>query len=140
MQANVSIGQLRVLVTVIEESSFTAAAKALGLTQSAVSQAVQSLEDAVGVKLVARRREGIELTEIGRLAQVRLGALIDLDRFAHDCTQLRFHRTAMLCRAHAQPLFDRRIDIADRQRRHRCLVQLHADIVLNDSVECNCAR
>jgi hypothetical protein len=39
------------------------------------------------------------------LGQVRLGALIDLDRFAYDCTQLRFHRTAMLCRAHAQPLF-----------------------------------
>lgn len=86
MQANVSIGQLRVLVTVIEESSFTAAAKALGLTQSGVSQAVQSLEDAVGVKLVARRREGIELTEIGRLALVEARAALGaVERFRQHC-------------------------------------------------------
>jgi hypothetical protein len=45
-----------------------------------------------------------------------------------------FHRSAMPRRAHAQPLFNSRIDIADRQRRHSNLFLLDR-IVCNDSVE-----
>jgi hypothetical protein len=46
----------------------------------------------------------------------------------------------MARRAHAQSLFNPRIDIADRQRRHRGHVVWYADIVRNDSVECKSTK
>lgn len=52
--ARVTLDQLRVLVTIRDTGSFSAAGRALGRVQSAISQAVKSLEEAHGV---ARRRE-----------------------------------------------------------------------------------
>jgi DNA-binding transcriptional LysR family regulator len=49
-----------------ELSCFTAAAKALGLTQAAVSQRVQALERALGTSLFQRRGGRVLLTEAGR--------------------------------------------------------------------------
>jgi DNA-binding transcriptional LysR family regulator len=49
-----------------ESSSFTAAARALGLTQAAVSQRIQTLERVVGVPLFERRAGRVLLTEAGR--------------------------------------------------------------------------
>jgi DNA-binding transcriptional LysR family regulator len=49
-----------------ELSSFTAAARSLGLTQAAVSQRVQALEKALGVPLFRRQSGGVLLTEAGR--------------------------------------------------------------------------
>ncbi len=46
--------------------SFTAAATELGLTQSAVSQQVRSLEVRLGVTLFLRRPRGLALTDAGR--------------------------------------------------------------------------
>jgi len=50
---------------VIETGSFTAAAEALGYTQSAVSQAVKSLEEETGMVLLERNKTGIKLTKDG---------------------------------------------------------------------------
>ena len=50
---------------IIETGSFTAAAKQLGYTQSAVSQIVQSLEYELDTQLVIRSRKGITLTPDG---------------------------------------------------------------------------
>ncbi len=49
-----------------ELSCFTAAAKALGLTQAAVSQRVQALEQALGVSLFQRLGGRVLLTDAGR--------------------------------------------------------------------------
>jgi len=46
--------------------SFTAAAQELSMTQSAVSQHIKSLENAVGRTLFLRRSRGLELTDEGR--------------------------------------------------------------------------
>lgn len=50
---------------IIETGSFTAAAKQLGYTQSAVSQIVQALEAELDTQLVIRSRKGITLTPDG---------------------------------------------------------------------------
>ncbi|WP_010288645.1 LysR family transcriptional regulator [Kurthia massiliensis] len=50
---------------IIETGSFTAAAKQLGYTQSAVSQIVQALEYELDTQLVVRSRKGITLTPDG---------------------------------------------------------------------------
>ncbi len=72
------IGQVRavrVLCEVAEQGSFSAAARSLGMTQSAVSQHVAGLEREVGLPLVERGTRPLELTEAGAVV-VRHGRAI----------------------------------------------------------------
>jgi DNA-binding transcriptional LysR family regulator len=62
-----TLDQLRVLIAVAEDGSFSAAARRLGRVQSAVSQSVQSLEAALGIPLFDRRGKVPLLTEAGRV-------------------------------------------------------------------------
>ncbi|MEP6733016.1 MAG: LysR family transcriptional regulator [bacterium] len=57
--------QLEAFVAVAQSGSFTQAARTLGLTQSAVSHAVTSLEQSLGVSLVDRATQGARLTRAG---------------------------------------------------------------------------
>jgi len=57
--------------------SFTAAADELGLTQSAISQQVRSLEMRLGVELFQRQHRGLLLTDDGRKLQPRIGSALD---------------------------------------------------------------
>jgi len=56
---------LRVFVAVAEARSFRAAADRLGVTRSAVSQAIRRLEDGLGIALVQRSTRSVRLTEAG---------------------------------------------------------------------------
>jgi LysR family transcriptional regulator, low CO2-responsive transcriptional regulator len=56
---------LETFVKAAEAGNFTAAARALGLTQAAVSQRVQALEQLLGVPLFDRQGGRVELTEAG---------------------------------------------------------------------------
>ncbi|WP_049660953.1 LysR family transcriptional regulator, partial [Kitasatospora sp. MY 5-36] len=60
--------ELRTLVAVEEERSFTAAAARLGTTQSAVSHAVRACERKLGTVLFDRGRHGARPTEGGARA------------------------------------------------------------------------
>jgi DNA-binding transcriptional LysR family regulator len=62
---NVTLRQLRTLAAVVDEGSFSGAAKALHLTQPAVSLQVKELERACGLPLVERSRRRVRLTEAG---------------------------------------------------------------------------
>src|ERR1700752_3961606 len=61
-----TLDQLRVLVAVAETGSFSAAARRLGRVQSAISQAVQTLESTLGCPLFERSGRVPTLTEVGR--------------------------------------------------------------------------
>jgi DNA-binding transcriptional LysR family regulator len=63
---DLSVVGLRVLREVAERGSFTAAAAALGYTQSAVSRQVAALESALGRPVFRRHRSGVQLTPTGR--------------------------------------------------------------------------
>jgi DNA-binding transcriptional LysR family regulator len=54
-------------LAVAERGGFSAAARALGLSPSAVSQAVRTLEQRVGVPLVVRTTRSVRLTEAGEV-------------------------------------------------------------------------
>lgn len=56
-----------VFLRVARDGSFTAAAQALGYTQSAVSRQIQALEEEWGTALFDRLPRGVRLTEAGRL-------------------------------------------------------------------------
>lgn len=58
--------QLQAFVTLAQTNSFTSAAMMLGITQSAVSHAIKSLEDELGVSLFVRGKAEIVLTEVGK--------------------------------------------------------------------------
>ncbi|HLH12984.1 MAG TPA: LysR substrate-binding domain-containing protein [Methylovirgula sp.] len=58
---------LRTFAAVCDSGSFTKAARAVNLTQSAVSLHVKRLEDQVGALLIQRNARGIELTEQGEI-------------------------------------------------------------------------
>src|SRR3954468_21468691 len=62
---------------VAHERSFSAAARALALTQPAVSQQVAALEKEVGAQLIDRRPGGMELTRAGEVLLAHADALAE---------------------------------------------------------------
>ncbi|WP_198670523.1 LysR family transcriptional regulator [Oceanicella sp. SM1341] len=70
---------LPVLVAVAEERNFRAAADRLGVTRSAVSQAIRRMEDQLGTALVLRTTRAVHLTEAGaRLVGALAAPLSDI--------------------------------------------------------------
>ena len=65
MLGSLSLDQLRVLVTIAETGSFSASGRRLGRAQSAISQAVATLESLQGVALFDRSGHRPRLTDVG---------------------------------------------------------------------------
>ena len=60
-----SLDDLRALIAVARERSFTKAAAKLGVSQSALSQTVRELEERLGVRLLTRTTRSVSPTEAG---------------------------------------------------------------------------
>ena len=86
--------QLRIFVAVAERGHLTEAARAIGLTPSAVSAAGKALEAADGVKLFSRVGRGIELAPAGREFLGEARAILDRARAA----ELRLSELGALAR------------------------------------------
>jgi len=84
------IGNLIAFAHTVREGSISGAAERLGVTQSAVSQRLQKLEAAVGVKLHFRDREGFVLTPNGK----DLYELADRQADLSDAISEKLHRYA----------------------------------------------
>lgn len=86
MIEGVTLDQLRALLAVVDEGSFSAAARRLRRVQSAVSHAMAALEAQLGVALFDRSRRRPALTERGRLVEAAarrvLGEVAELGRVA----------------------------------------------------------
>lgn len=82
----VKLSQLRTLVAVAECGNFSEAALKLQVSQSAVSHAIATLEDELGIVLVSRGRHGAHLTPVGERVlchiQRMLQALDDIGKEA----------------------------------------------------------
>lgn len=86
---DMSITGLRVFREVAERGTLTAAADALGYTQSAVSRQIAALEHATGATLLERRRDGVRLTAAGHVVLRRaVNVLIELDSAARELAGL----------------------------------------------------
>ncbi len=84
---DLTVAGMRVMREVAERGSFTAAASALGYTQSAVSRQVAALESALGVAVFQRQRTGVVLTPAGRA--VLRHATVALDEIDAAVTAVR---------------------------------------------------
>ncbi|WP_158816316.1 LysR family transcriptional regulator [Methylocapsa sp. S129] len=83
MIGNLTLDQLRVLVTISDAGSFSAAGRSLGRVQSAISQAVKALEETHAIELFDRRKHKPTLTAVGEaLVEQARTVLASADRFA----------------------------------------------------------
>ena len=60
------LASITAFVRVAENGGFSAAARSLDISTTTVSDHVQALEDALGVRLLNRTTRRVSLTEIGR--------------------------------------------------------------------------
>ncbi|QVW25883.1 LysR family transcriptional regulator [Pseudomonas hormoni] len=73
-----TLTQLEIFSLVAELHGFTAAAHRLGISQSAVSHALKSLEQELGVELLRRHQSQVELSDIGQQLLLRARAMLGL--------------------------------------------------------------
>lgn len=72
-----SVAQLRLFAAVVEKQSFSAAAKARGLSQPAVSRAVASMERSLGGALFSRTTRLVRPTSLGLTLYEQLSPLLE---------------------------------------------------------------
>ncbi len=91
------LSHLPVVIGVARHRGFAPAAAALGMSPSAVSHAVRTVEDRLGELLFARTTRSVSLTEAGTrfLASVE-PALADIDKAAEDLSAERGEVTGLL--------------------------------------------
>lgn len=70
------LAAMAIFARVVEAKSFTAAARALGISKSAVSKQVSALEDRLGARLLNRTTRKLALTEIGAAFYDRCSRLV----------------------------------------------------------------
>ena len=92
-----SLTDIAVFHRVVKEGSFTAAAKALGLSRSVVSKYITRLEERLGARLLHRTTRRLNLTEAGRVFAERSGqALEAIEEAEQAVSQLQSTPRGML--------------------------------------------
>lgn len=92
-----TLTQLEIFSTVAELRGFTAAANRLGISQSAVSHALKSLEQELGVELMRRHQSQVELSDIGQQLLSRARAMLGLaDTLRQEAADARGMRRGTL--------------------------------------------
>lgn len=93
LRDQIKLSQLRALIAVAESGNFGEAGLQLGVSQSAVSHAIASLEAEMGIVLFARGRHGAHLTPVGermvKHAQAMMGLLDEMEREANIAKGLK---------------------------------------------------
>lgn len=77
------LNEMVVFVQVVESSGFTAAARQLGLTTSAVSRHVTRLERELGGRLLQRTTRSLRLTELGEKVHAGCAQMLSAAREVH---------------------------------------------------------
>lgn len=75
--ARMELRHLRYVLTAAEAGSFRAAARTLGVQQSAISRRIRDLEDEIGAALFVRSHAGVKLTDAGRRFVCRTQIALD---------------------------------------------------------------
>lgn len=67
-----------------ERGSLTAAASALGYTQSGITRMINSLENELGFALFIRQKRGVKLTENGKIMLPKLRSIVQAQKQANE--------------------------------------------------------
>ena len=85
-----NLNDLLSFVTVAREGNFTRAAAQLGITQSALSQAIRGLETRLGIRLLTRTTRSVSLTAAGERLLKAIGHRFDeIEAELDELTELR---------------------------------------------------
>jgi DNA-binding transcriptional LysR family regulator len=98
-----SLAETNAFVAVLEQKSFTKAAKQLGLSPPRVSDMVRSLEDRLGVRLVERTTRSVAPTSAGERLLERLRPVLEEYQAALDSTNEFRAKPAGLLRLNVAP-------------------------------------
>ena len=91
------LNQIRYFQAVVQYHSFTEAAEQCHISQSAISQQIQSLENELGVKLLNRQRKKFSLTPAGEHYYRKSLVLVeDYDRMVRETKKIANHEEALL--------------------------------------------
>ena len=82
-----ALRSIELFCDIVAHHSFSKAAEARGLSQPAVSQAVQQLEERLGVELIDRSKRPFELTAAGQVYYERCSRLLDEFHAVEDDVQ-----------------------------------------------------
>ncbi|WP_405969726.1 LysR family transcriptional regulator [Streptomyces sp. NBC_00988] len=89
---DMELRQLRCLVAIVDEGTFTDAAATLGVSQAAVSRTLASLERALGVRLLRRTSRAVTPTGTGlRVVAHARRVLAEVDDLVRDATSGHTH-------------------------------------------------
>ncbi|MEL6354517.1 MAG: LysR family transcriptional regulator [Cyanobacteria bacterium J06627_28] len=90
LKDKVKLSQLRALTAVADTSSFSEAALQLNVSQSTVSHSVAALEEALGIVLIHRGRQGASLTPVGdRICNQARQTLALIDAMGQEATRAK---------------------------------------------------
>jgi DNA-binding transcriptional LysR family regulator len=81
---NLTLQQMEALIFLVEERSFSRAAKRMLLTQPALTKNIRHVEDCLGVKVVNRSSAGVTLTPEGKILYDYARRIVRLRRDAAD--------------------------------------------------------
>jgi len=101
----IPLNALRAFEAVGRHLSFTGGAQAIGVTQSAVSRHVATLEDLIGQKLLIRRAHTVALTRAGELLLPAIGKSFDRLEQVLDEIRVRTPDAGRTLRVHFPPSF-----------------------------------
>lgn len=82
MRSDVLVEQFRLFLDVLENGSFSAAARLHGLTPSAIARRIDALETALGCQLVSRNTHAVKPTPAGRAFAERARTIVQEMHFA----------------------------------------------------------
>jgi DNA-binding transcriptional LysR family regulator len=90
MATIMDLNHVAAFVRVVQDGSFTAAARALGLPKSSVSRSIAQLEQDLGVRLLHRTTRKLHLTDAGTAFHNRVSrALADIDEATSAASDLQ---------------------------------------------------
>lgn len=102
---HVTLRQLRAFLAVVETGSFSEAAKAMSLSQAALSGLIRELEDRVGVRLLDRNTRSVFLSSVGQSFEpMARRVLSTLEEALDSLTDLKELRRGLVRVAAPEPL------------------------------------
>lgn len=123
-----------VVMAVVDAGSFARAGKALGLTQSGVSRAIQRLEQRLGVRLFERNAKVMRLTETGRHFCQEISPLISRLQEAAEETVLSTAVVHGRLRVNVDPTFARLVLVPRIEAFLSTYPDLQIELVVRDTL------
>lgn len=133
----IELRQLRYLLAVAEEANFTRAAEKVFVSQSALSQQIQTLEQEVGTILLDRSKRGVRLTAAGEILHHHAQRImIELEQAAVALQELEGLQRGELRVGVVQTVNDYLMpSLATQFNAHYSQVTLSVDEISSDEIE-----